>query len=496
MTRWGMVIDLQKCIGCQTCTAICQQTHQVASHTPWRRVVECEMPGNPEEQRLFLPMGCMHCTHPPCLEVCPTTATYRRPDGIVDIDYERCVGCGYCMMACPYLARSLVSLNGTLPLAMGTGLPETSLLSQDLQGVCTKCNFCLPRIEAGLAQGLQPGVSPEASPACVIFCTAHALHFGDLEDAESPVSRLINERTTVRLQEALETDPAVHYLVGNLPLKGQELVPPMQQQVWGWPAVLNFVWGGMGTGVYLLGLLMTVLGMGQPAGLKLLAPVLVSLGFLAVTMEAGRPLRAPHLLRHLGRSWMSREALAGLLFLPLAFLDWLFPSPVFQVPAAIAAAGLMLSQGYILYRARAVTAWNVPLMPLLFVTMSLTAGIGLMLMLTPLWGGGSRLVLWGVIGVVLNLVLWLSYLYRSADTPFQKAIGALRQPHHLFLTVGVGYLLPLLLFLAWGVSSSLNIGVTLQPLIVVIAGLAILVGGLWQKQGIIRQAGYLRGVRV
>jgi phenylacetyl-CoA:acceptor oxidoreductase subunit 1 len=81
-------------------------------------------------------------------------------------------------------------------------------------GVATKCNFCLPRVDAGLAQGLQPGLDPEATPACVISCSANALHFGDLDDPDSEVSQLIRENKTARLQEELGTDPAVYYIVG------------------------------------------------------------------------------------------------------------------------------------------------------------------------------------------------------------------------------------------------------------------------------------------
>ena len=213
MAHWGMVIDLRKCIGCGACDTVCKQTNQVPPER-WRRVVDCGISGPPERQRTFLPISCMHCSEPPCLDVCPTGATYHRPDGIVDVDYEQCIGCGYCIVACPYLARTIIFQNESMF--------EGEALSQELGmviskpehiGVCTKCNFCRPRVDAGLAQGLQPGLDAEATPACVLACSANALHFGDLDDPDSVVSGLIRENETACLQEELGTDPAVYYIV-------------------------------------------------------------------------------------------------------------------------------------------------------------------------------------------------------------------------------------------------------------------------------------------
>lgn len=211
MTRWGMVIDLRKCVGCQTCTIICKQTNNLPPGVFWRRVQDSETGSYPNVERTFLPMGCMHCSEPPCLDVCPTTATYRRPDGIVGINYDICIGCGYCVVACPYLARTLIMEN-TPYFPDGFTPPEKHLADPGRIGVATKCNFCLPRVDAGLAQGLKPGVDFEATPACVGACIANALHFGDLEDPNSNVSKLIRENRTTRIGEELGTDPGVHYI--------------------------------------------------------------------------------------------------------------------------------------------------------------------------------------------------------------------------------------------------------------------------------------------
>lgn len=277
-----------------------------------------------------------------------------------------------------------------------------------------------------------------------------------------------------------------------------ELIPPTKQQVWKWPAVVNFTLGGMGTGFYLLGLLLGVQsgGVVQVALFKLLGPLLASLGFLALTTEAGRPMRGYNLFRHLRRSWMSRETLAATIFIPAAAADWLFPHPLLRALAAAGALALMISQGFIVYRARGVTAWNVSLMPPLFITSGFTTGSGLMLVLTlgRLHGspGGVSLPLLSLAAVILNLAVWLLYV-RTPDETFQRATGALRRQNALVLTVGLGHLLPALLLLI-ALPTSTAGATPLQSGAAVLAGLAILVGGASQKAGIILEAGYLRPI--
>jgi phenylacetyl-CoA:acceptor oxidoreductase subunit 1 len=108
MTRYAMVIDLRRCVGCQTCTAACKTANATPPGVQWRRVLDIESGEFPDVRRSFVPVGCMHCLNPPCEHVCPTTATKKRADGLVTIDYDLCIGCGNCIMACPYDARSVV----------------------------------------------------------------------------------------------------------------------------------------------------------------------------------------------------------------------------------------------------------------------------------------------------------------------------------------------------------------------------------------------------
>ena len=209
--RWGMVIDLKKCVGCQTCTIACKQEHGLPAETFWRFVADCEVGEYPNVRRLFLPMQCMHCANPPCVPVCPTGASRQRGDGIVWVDYRECVGCGYCALACPYRARHLIHEaqwyfpGGPTPAEAAGDQPER-------RGVMTKCTFCLHRVDGGLSEGFRPGVDAAATPMCAVACIANAIHFGDLDDAGSRVARLVKERRAVQLLPECGTEPSVYYL--------------------------------------------------------------------------------------------------------------------------------------------------------------------------------------------------------------------------------------------------------------------------------------------
>ncbi len=210
MTKWTMVADLRRCIGCQTCTAACKQTNATPPGVQWRRVLDMEFGEYPDVQRVFVPVGCQHCDEPPCLDVCPTTATRKRADGIVTIDYDLCIGCAYCAVACPYQARYRTD---RATFAYGDAMPsEAQRIDPDRLAVATKCTFCVDRIDAGLAAGLTPGVDADATPACVNACITHALIFGDADDPASPVSTLLAKNQHFRMHEELGTGPNFHYL--------------------------------------------------------------------------------------------------------------------------------------------------------------------------------------------------------------------------------------------------------------------------------------------
>lgn len=218
--KWGMLIDINKCIGCNYCTYACQAVNNLADDMLYN-VVTTETTQSGGE--FYLSRPCMQCAEAPCVHVCPVQATYYRPDGIVAMDYERCIGCRYCQVACPYGARVF---NWKQPIETSPKSPEFGMAEVENRprGVVEKCHFCSHRIDKGLQYGLTPGVDREATPACVVVCPTGARAFGDLNDAASPVSVARNEAlVTLRLREELSTEPRVYYIPPNpKPEDGQE----------------------------------------------------------------------------------------------------------------------------------------------------------------------------------------------------------------------------------------------------------------------------------
>jgi phenylacetyl-CoA:acceptor oxidoreductase subunit 1 len=206
-----MVADLRRCIGCQTCTAACKMANGTPPGVQWRRVLDMEIGTYPDVKRVFMPVGCQHCSNPPCLDVCPSGATQQRDDGIVNIDYDICIGCASCAVACPYGARYLVHEE---QYAYGNSPTEDEKTNYNKKylGVATKCNFCAEKIDAGVANGLTPGKDPEATPHCVNSCISGAMTFGDIDDQESNVSTLLRNSKHYRLKVEEGTNPGFYYI--------------------------------------------------------------------------------------------------------------------------------------------------------------------------------------------------------------------------------------------------------------------------------------------
>jgi len=206
--HWGMAIDLSKCIGCEYCQRACSAVNDVAPDKPWNIVVEDRTVNG---RKFFFSRPCLHCQHAPCVEVCPVKATYVREDGLVFMDYSRCIGCRYCEVACPFDARKFnwEARDDVNPYEPTWGVPE---VARRPRGVVEKCTFCVQRIDSGLKKGLIPGEAREATPACVNICPVGARTFGDLKDPESPVSRVLAKQPTIRLRDELGTDGSVYYI--------------------------------------------------------------------------------------------------------------------------------------------------------------------------------------------------------------------------------------------------------------------------------------------
>jgi Fe-S-cluster-containing dehydrogenase component len=198
MARYGMVIDLNICIGCNACTMACKAEHATPPGVFYSKVLEKEVGKYPAARRVFLPVLCNHCKNPACMEVCPTGATDKRADGIVTIDYDLCIGCRSCMEACPYGARTFHKHEATYYFNEKTPFEE---MKQDFpDGIVMKCNFCADRVDQGL------------DPACVQTCPTECRVFGDLDDPQSKVAQIIAEKKARPLLAEKGLEPSVFYV--------------------------------------------------------------------------------------------------------------------------------------------------------------------------------------------------------------------------------------------------------------------------------------------
>jgi len=210
--KWAMVIDLRKCVGCNGCTIACITENKLPPGMAYRPVLTENRGTYPHVARQFIPRPCMQCENPPCVPVCSVGATWKRADGIVAIDYDQCIGCRYCITACPYSARSFDSGYFYGDFEGGERQPYELLPSPEYDedrvraeggspiGNARKCTFCVHRLERG------------ELPACTLTCMGRATYFGDMSDPKSLVSELIGQPNVMRLKEELGTNPKVFYL--------------------------------------------------------------------------------------------------------------------------------------------------------------------------------------------------------------------------------------------------------------------------------------------
>jgi DMSO reductase anchor subunit len=272
----------------------------------------------------------------------------------------------------------------------------------------------------------------------------------------------------------------------SAPAGGVALIPETPQTLWRWPAVANFLGGGLGAGFY-VGAAVA----GRPAAAAWLGPALVLAGFLAVATEAGRPLRGIRVLARLRTSWMSRELWLGGAFAVVAASEPLTHLPGQRLLASALALGYVLAQGLILRQARAIAAWSVPVLPLLFLTSALVSGAGLVLLVETLGGGLSPRLLGGTLTLTtLDVVAWQVYLTWSREAAFRRGVQPLREGPLALAVVGAGHVGPLFL---------LALALTLPAASAVLAAagaLSLLAGQTAGKAGLILVVGRIRAITI
>ena len=207
MTRYGMVIDTKKCVGCHVCAMACKTENNLPNDVWWNRIftdnggeMGFDMVGGSYPDNLqfgYVPVACQHCENPACVKVCPVGATYKDPEtGVVRQDYDKCIGCRMCMAACPYNARNF---NWQTPVRVTGANYGDAEVPVRPKGVAEKCTLCKERTDRG------------EEPMCVVCCPTHARIFGDLDDPASEVSKAVVERKAHALLEEQGTRPQVYY---------------------------------------------------------------------------------------------------------------------------------------------------------------------------------------------------------------------------------------------------------------------------------------------
>lgn len=212
--KLAMVIDLSRCLGCWSCAVGCKLENDEPIGIWWNRILtnggkEVDTPSGayPDLRMTYFPINCQHCDNAPCVRVCPVAALRKRDDGIVFLDWARCIGCRYCLIACPY---GIPAFNWRPPVQapdrsiVKIGAPEVPVRPT---GVAEKCTFCFHRVDKGNLQ-----------PKCIEVCPAGARFFGDIQDPNSQVFQLIQSKPTMRLREEIGTEPSVYYIPPRNPL--------------------------------------------------------------------------------------------------------------------------------------------------------------------------------------------------------------------------------------------------------------------------------------
>lgn len=474
--KYGFVIDNRKCIGCHACTTACKSEHDVPVGVFRTWVKQVEKGTFPNTRRVFSVLRCNHCTDAPCVEICPVEALYTRPDGIVDFNKDRCIGCKSCMQACPYDALYID--------------PDTH--------TAAKCNYCAHRVDVGL------------EPACVVVCPEHAIVSGDMEDPNSEISQTLSRhQTTVRKPEKA-TVPNLYYIDGDafslspsaaeqpddqlwsaqtrgvghyakhterMAWQGEDIVkelleksattveepangefsPPKSIEVltghnnakrvynapgkgvlWGWEVPAYVTTKAISAGVYFLAAWLQLNSHGSVWSDEFFQlGVGVSLLFLLLTTallvkDLDQPKRFLYvILRPQWRSWLVRGGYAlslfgGVLTLQLAgawkgvevLVSWLV------IPGLLLALVVAVYTAFLFAQARGRDFWQSPVLPLHMIVHSLMAGAAMFMLLdgAGFVSIGDRLTTVFVGAIAANLIILAIELYTAHPTADAKAV--------------------------------------------------------------------------
>ena len=506
MTRYGMVVDLNRCVGCQTCTIACKHANDTPPGVQWRRVLDVEYGSFPDVERVSLVTGCQHCAEPPCVPVCPTGATRQRADGLVTMDYDTCIGCASCAVACPYQARTIVHEQTGYYGEQTVQEKKTS--HADRYGVANKCTFCVERIDDAATLGLTPGVDPEVTPACSVSCIASAIRFGDFADPASEVSQLAKDNRTFQMHAELGTDPQIRYLYeipggtpGRMPdaadADDEAMSDPSnplvgaRQRFWDYRAAMNFFLGAMASGLAVVAWLANTAGaMGDSTlrSVNLIAAAVMAVGLFFVFLKIGRKARFIRVLMRPQSSWMTRETWCVGVFYPAVAAGTLAPHPALNLVAALAAAGFLACQARMVYASKGIAAWRTPLVPWMLAATGLFEGLGLLSVAVAL-GAAHGVALWalapaGLVLAAVNAALWRRY----RATAKAMGIGPLSRRDLAAISPALhvlGHAAPALLYALCLVAGS--------PALAGLAGAAAVAGGALWKFTLITRACHQQG---
>jgi Fe-S-cluster-containing dehydrogenase component/formate-dependent nitrite reductase membrane component NrfD len=506
--RYGFLIDQNRCIGCHACTVACKEEHNIALGVNRTWVKYIEKGSYPDTRRHFAVLRCNHCDDAPCIEICPTVALFRRPDGIVDFDHERCIGCKSCMQACPY---------------------DALYIDPD-RNTAAKCNFNASRVEMGY------------KPACEVVCPTQAILSGDLDDPNSTISkRIALEKVSVRKAEK-GTKPKLFYTGVDGDLLTPSMMEPQTSHVWAekdpgedlyalksanparptpgaarevydvphmvpWgKKIASYLWTkAISAGVLLLSVLFLHMGFEQDIILLGVVAPIVSIIFLAVTMgllvfDLKKPARFFYLLIKPNlNSWLTLGGYVLMIF-GVLLIVWLaqiyrngMVSPWVMWPSALFAVASAGYSAFLFAQARGRDFWQSPLLFWHLVVKAMSAGaavlilIGALELITPYQFMSPQMVFWLVHILVVSLLAGLAmvcgelFMKHGSDDSIRAATLLLNGPLAKWfwsIVVVLGVVVPAALII-WQASALLP---------AVIAALLSLIG-LWMHEHLWIKAG-------